>query len=165
MKDICRVKSLKNNILALKMTRPFQLDESKKYEVTIQEYRSKRSLEQNSYMWLLISEIDKKLNGGRPNEPIDVYIQCLQRANAKYDFVYVIHDAVNELKKKFRAMEYIGKVEVNGVTLENWKIYYGSSTMNTKEMSNLIDCVLDYASEVGIDDIDNYWKEILKGGK
>lgn len=37
--------------------------------------------------------------------------------------------------------------------------------MNTKEMSNLIDCVLDYASEVGIDDIDNYWKEILKGGK
>lgn len=165
MKDICRVKSLKNNVLALKMTRPFQIDESKKYEVNIQEYRSKRSLEQNSYMWLLISEIDKKLNGGRPNEPIDVYIQCLQRANAKYDFVYVIHDAVNELKKKFRAMEYIGKVEVNGVILENWKIYYGSSSMNTKEMSNLIDCVLDYASEVGIDDIDNYWKEILKGGK
>lgn len=165
MKDICRVKPLKNNILALKMTRPFQIDESKKYEVNIQEYHSKRSLEQNSYMWLLISEIDKKLNGGRPNEPIDVYIQCLQRANAKYDFVYVIHDAVNELKKKFRAMEYIGKVKVNGVTLENWKIYYGSSTMNTKEMSNLIDCVLDYASEVGIDDIDNYWKEILKGGK
>lgn len=165
MKDICRVKPLKNNILALKMTRPFQIDESKKYEVNIQEYRSKRSLEQNSYMWLLIGEIDKKLNGGRPNEPIDVYIHCLQRANAKYDFVYVIHDAVNELKKKFRAMEYIGKVEVNGVILENWKIYYGSSTMNTKEMSNLIDCVLDYASEVGIDDIDNYWKEILKGGK
>lgn len=163
MKDICKVKSLKNNVLALKMTRPFQIDESKKYEVNIQEYRSKRSLEQNSYMWLLIGEIDKKLNGGRPNEPIDVYIQCLQRANAKYDFVYVIHDAVNELKKKFRAMEYIGKVEVNGVVLENWKIYYGSSTMNTKEMSNLIDCVLDYASEVGIDDIDNYWKEILKG--
>lgn len=163
MKDICKVKTLKNNVLALKMTRPFQIDESKKYEVNIREYRSKRSLEQNSYMWLLISEIDKKLNGGRPNEPIDVYIQCLQRANAKYDFVYVIHDAVNELKKKFRAMEYIGKVEVNGVILENWKIYYGSSTMNTKEMSNLIDCVLDYASEVGIDDIDNYWKEILKG--
>lgn len=165
MKDICKVKSLKNNVLALKMTRPFQIDESKKYEVNIQEYHSKRSLEQNSYMWLLIGEIDKKLNGGRPNEPIDVYIQCLQRANAKYDFVYVIHDAVNELKKKFRAMEYIGKVEVNGVILENWKIYYGSSTMNTKEMSNLIDCILDYASEVGIDDIDNYWKEILKGGK
>lgn len=163
MKDICKVKSLKNNVLALKMTRPFQIDESKKYEVNIQEYRSKRSLEQNSYMWLLISEIDKKLNGGRPNEPIDVYIQCLQRANAKYDFVYILHDAVNELKKKFRAMEYIGKVEINGVVLENWKIYYGSSTMNTKEMSSLIDCVLDYASEVGIDDIDNYWKEILKG--
>lgn len=165
MKDICRVKLLKNNVLALKMTRPFQIDESKKYEVNIQEYRSKRSLEQNSYMWLLISEIDKKLNGGRPNDPIDVYIQCLQRANAKYDFIYILHEAVNELKKKFRAMEYIGKVEVNGVILENWKIYYGSSTMNTKEMSNLIDCVLDYASEVEVDDIDNYWKEILKGGK
>lgn len=165
MKDICKAKVLKNNVLALKMNRPFQIDESKKYEVSIQEYRSKRSLEQNSYMWLLISEIDKKLNGGRPNEPIDVYIQCLQRANAKYDFVYILHDAVNELKKKFRAMEYIGNVEVNGVMLENWKLYYGSSTMNTKEMSSLIDCVLDYASEVGIDDIDNYWKEILKGGK
>lgn len=163
MKDICKAKVLKNNVLALKMTRPFQIDESKKYEVNIQEYRSKRSLEQNAYMWLLISEIDKKLNGERPSEPIDVYIQCLQRANAKYDFIYILHEAVNELKKKFRAMEYIGNVEVNGVMLENWKIYYGSSTMNTKEMSNLIDCVLDYANEVGVDDIDNYWKEILKG--
>lgn len=88
MKDICKAKVLKNNVLALKMTRPFQIDESKKYEVNIQEYRSKRSLEQNAYMWLLISEIDKKLNGERPSEPIDVYIQCLQRANAKYDFIY-----------------------------------------------------------------------------
>ena len=163
MKDICKVKLLDNNVLALKLNRPIDLDESKKYEVNIKEYKHKRSLEQNSYMWALIGEIDKKLNGGRPNEPINVYIQCLQRANAKYDFVYILHDVVNELKKKFRAMEYIGDVEINGVMLENWKIYYGSSTMNTKEMSNLIDCVLDYASEVGIDDIDNYWKEILKG--
>lgn len=163
MKDICQAKALKNNVLALKMTRPFQIDESKKYEVTIKEYKSKRSLEQNSYMWLLIGEIDKKLNGGRPKEPIDVYIQCLKKANAKYDFIYIMHEAVNEFKKKFRAMEYIGEVEVNGIMLENWKVFYGSSTMNTKEMSNLIDCVLDYAYEVGIEDIENYWEEILKG--
>ena len=162
MKDICKVKVLENNVLALKLNRPIDLDESKKYEVTMKEYKHKRSLEQNSYMWALIGEIDKKLNGGRPNEPIDVYIHCLQRANAKYDFIYLVHEAVDEMKKKFRAMEYIGKVKVNGVVLENWKIYYGSSTMNTKEMSNLIDCVLDYASEVGIEDLENYWKELLK---
>ena len=163
MKDICKVKVLENNVLALKLNRPINLDESKKYEINIKEYKHKRSLEQNSYMWALIGEIDKKLNGGRPNEPINVYIQSLQRANAKYDFIYLIHEAVEEMKKKFRAMEYIGNVNVNGVNLENWKVYYGSSTMNTKEMSHLIDCVLDYASEVGIEDIDNYWQEILKG--
>ena len=34
---------------------------------------------------------------------------------------------------------------------------------NFKCIENLIDCVLDYAYEVGIEDIDNYWQEILKG--
>ena len=43
------------------------------------------------------------------------------------------------------------------------QVFYGSSTMNTKEMGRLIDETLDYAYKVGVADVKNYWEEILKG--
>lgn len=39
MKDIVNIKILQNNILALKMNRPIDLDPSKRYEVDINEYK------------------------------------------------------------------------------------------------------------------------------
>lgn len=39
-------------------------------------------------------------------------------------------------------------------------LFYGSSKMDTKEMSDLIDTTLRYASELGI--YTPYWEELLK---
>ena len=163
VKDIVKLHKVDDRRLFLELSHPLELDYSKKYDIELKEHKGKRSLEQNHYMWKLIGEIDKALNGGRPKDPMQVYIHVLEMANAKYDFVYILPEAVKEMKKRFRAMQKIADVEVNGVIMENWQVFYGSSTMNTKEMSNLIDRVIDYAYEVGIEDVDNYWNEILKG--
>lgn len=165
MKDIVNIKILQNNILALKMNRPIDLDPSKRYEVDIKEYKSKRSLEQNRYLWLLITEIAKKENGGIANQDniTATYCNLLEKANAKFDFILCPQNAIKEFKKRFRAIRINGTYTIENVEYMQLQVFYGSSTMNTKEMSNLIDCVLDYAYEVGIEDIDNYWQEILKG--
>ena len=165
MKDVVNIKVLKNNVLALKMNRPIDLDQSKRYEVDIKEYKSKRSLEQNRYLWKLITEIAKVENGGITNQDniTETYTNLLEKANAKFEFILCPPDAIKEFKKRFRAIRINGTVIIKTVEYTQLQVFYGSSTMNTKEMSHLIDCVLDYAYEVGIEDIDNYWQEILKG--
>lgn len=165
MKDIVNIKILKNNILALKMNRPIDLDQEKRYEVDIKEYKSKRTLQQNSYLWALITEITKAQNGGIANQDsiTTTYCNLLEKANAKFEFILCSPDAISEFKKRFRAIRINGTVVIKTVEYTQLQVFYGSSTMNTKEMSQLIDCVLDYAYEVGIEDIDNYWQEILKG--
>ena len=165
MKDIVNIKILQNNILALKMNRPIDLDPFKRYEVDIKEYKSKRSLEQNRYLWLLITEIVKKENGGIANRDniTATYYNLLEKANAKFEFILCSPDAIKEFKKRFRAIRINGTYTIENVEYMQLQVFYGSSTMNTKEMSQLIDTTLDYAYEVGINDVDNYWKEILKG--
>ena len=165
MKDVVNIKVLKNNVLALKMNRPIDLDQSKRYEVDIKEYKSKRSLEQNRYLWKLITEIAKVENGGITNQDniTETYTNLLEKANAKFEFILCPPDAIKEFKKRFRAIRINGTVIIKTVEYTQLQVFYGSSTMNTKEMSQLIDCVLDYAYEVGVHDVDNYWQEILKG--
>ena len=41
-----------------------------------------------------------------------------------------------------------------GVELVAFKCYIGSSRYDTKEMTELIDTALDYANEIGIDDVE-----------
>lgn len=164
MKDIVNIKILQNNILALKMNRPIDLDPSKRYEVNLKEYKSKRSLEQNRYLWLLITEIAKIENGGIANQDniTETYTNLLEMANAKFDFILCPKEAVNEFKKRFRAIRVNGTITIKNIEYTQIQAFYGSSTMNTKEMSQLIDVTLDYAYQIGMPDVDNYWKEILK---
>ena len=136
MKDIVNIKILQNNILALKMNRPIDLDQSKKYEVDIKEYKSKRSLEQNRYLWKLITEIAKVENGGITNQDniTETYTNLLEKANAKFEFVLCPKEAINEFKKRFRAIRVNGAYTIESVEYTQLQVFYGSSTMNTKEM-------------------------------
>lgn len=154
------IKKIGDRVLAIESPTPIQIDESKKYKIDIAEYRSKRSLEQNSYMWALLTEIDKKINGGRADDPVKIYIQCLERAHAKSNFYLCVEDGLDMLKRQFRATREIGNVTINGINYVNVECFWGSSHMNTKEMTDLIDIVLDYASEVDI--YTPYWEGLLK---
>lgn len=138
-----------------------ELDPSKTYSVEIKEIKSKRSSRQNRYMWALLREIDIKLNG-KPTEEGDweIYILCLEKAGAKCDYIAALPETERALKENFRAVKFIKKVDLNGKEGNMYKVYIGSSKMNTKEMNVLIDAVLDVANEVGVET--DYWKEMLK---
>lgn len=161
MKLIATIKKLGDRVLGIECLTPIDIQEDKKYKIDITEYRSKRSLEQNSYMWVLLCDIDKKINGGKPNDPNLIYIDCLKKSHVKSNFYLCVEDGLDMLKSQFRATQLIGKEVINGIEYLNVECFWGSSHMNTKEMSDLIDIVLDYASEVGIYNYD-YWEDLLK---
>lgn len=136
-----------------------ELQEDKTYSVEIKEAKSQRTIDQNKYMWALLAEIDKELNGGRSNDEWSIYLEALERAGAKYEYIGALPEAEEMLKKNFRAIKFIKKIDLNGVDGNMYKCYIGSSKMDTKEMGILIDTVLDMAMELGIDT--DYWKEVL----
>ena len=133
------------------------LEPSKEYSIEIHEIKSKRTLQQNKYLWALLREIDVAMNG-KPTDEYEIYIMALERANAKYELLVCTPQAENILKESFRAVKFIKPF--NDKT-NIYKVYIGSSQMNTKEMGILIDTVLDIANEVGIDTYE-YWEKVLK---
>lgn len=136
-----------------------ELDEEKTYSVEIKEVRNNRTLAQNRYMWALLHEIDIAIND-KPTDEMDIYMTCLERANAKFDYIGALPETEETLRKNFRAIKFIKKIDLNGKEGNMYKVFIGSSKMDTKEMGLLIDTILDLANEVGIET--TYWREVLR---
>ena len=117
--------------------------ENKYYVCDIREPKTKRSLEQNKMLWKLIDLIAKKTH----NDEIDVYCSILERANAKSDYIITATDIEKTLKKSFRGVKFIRMQEVNGKDCYVYKVYIGSSKMDTKEMQRLLDVTIQICSE------------------
>lgn len=125
--------------------------EKKEYSLEISEIRQKRSLEQNRMLWALIHEI--AMNENAPiNDDWEMYCYFLSLAKAKYTYISVIEDGLEDLKKEVRALRVLSyEKRKNGKRFANCQVFIGSSKMSKEEMSKLIDVVLQYAEELGID--------------
>lgn len=124
----------------------FELDKEKNYLVEIKEPKKKRSLESNRLLWLLIHKIAKETY----QDDMEIYITALERADAKSDYIITRNNIEEELRKNFRAVKFVRMQEVNGNDCYVFKVYIGSSKMNTKEMTELLDIVYQMCSELGI---------------
>lgn len=85
---------------------------------------------------------------------------ALEKANAKYDYIACLPEAERMLKENFRAVKFIKKVDLNGKEGNAYKCFIGSSKMDTKEMSLLIDTIFDIAEAVSVD---TTYYDVLKG--
>lgn len=130
------------------------------YRVDIAPIRETRSQRQNRYMWKLINEISKTQSGDL-SDVQNIYLHCLRKCGAKYEVLLLKHEALETFKKHWKDCSIIKQEERNGTVYDTVIAFHGSSTFDKKEMSDLIDCVLNYAYECGVGDIDGYWKEIL----
>jgi hypothetical protein len=128
------------------VTELFKLDMDKVYIVEIKEPKSKRSLEQNKMLWQLIHSIAKKQH----QDDMEVYCALLERADALSDYIITAYDMEDDLRKCFRGVRFIRKQDVNGKECNIYKVYIGSSKMNTKEMTELLDIALQLCDELGI---------------
>ena len=123
-----------------------KLDFDKIYQIEIKEPKSKRSIEQNKMLWELIHKIAKITE----HDDIEIYCTALERADAKSDYVITASDMEEALRKSFRGVKFIRMQEVNNKECYVYKVYIGSSKMDTKEMTDLLNTVIEMCYEVGI---------------
>lgn len=123
-----------------------KLDNGKIYSMEIKEPKSKRTLQQNKYMWALIREIAKK----QYQDEMEIYISALEQANAKYTYILGLEEIQDELKKNFRAVKIVRPETFKGKKIIVYKCFIGSSKFDKDEMSKLLDIVIGYAIELDI---------------
>jgi hypothetical protein len=121
------------------------LNDEKVKTCKIDHYKKKRSLNANSYAWVLITEIANKLRASKD----EVYLQMLKRYGQS-SIVSVVEEAVPVFMKSVKYAEEFGKGMTNGKEFTHIKVYMGSSEMDTKEMAILIDGIVSEAEGLGI---------------
>lgn len=109
------------------------------YDLEVREHRKKRSLDANAYAWVLIGNIADALR----MPPTEIYRQAIQNVGGNYEVIPVKAEAAEHFKQIWEAKGLgwpcvdMGKSKIEGY--RNLRAYYGSSTYDTRQMSQLID--------------------------
>ncbi len=128
----------------------FRLDKDTVYDVKIDKHREKRSLNANAYLWKLVTEIGNILNKSKE----EVYLQMLIDYGQS-EMVSILSEI--DVKGYFKYYKLAGTSLLNGKEFNHYKVYKGSSEYDTKEMSILLNGVVQEAKNLGIktkDDIE-----------
>ena len=121
----------------------FNLDKNTIYDVKIDKHREKRSLNANNYLWELCTQIGDILRKSKE----EVYLNMLVDYGQSI-MVSVLSDI--KLNGFYKYYKEAGKSILNGKEFTHYKIYKGSSEYNTKEMSILLDGIVQEARQLGI---------------
>lgn len=116
-------------------------DDEKIFE--IKEYKAKRTLTQNAYFWVLVNAIAEKLNYSKEK----VHFQML-RDYGRSEVVSIRSDI--DISTFFKYYLDIGRGKINNVNFTHYRIFKGSSDMNTAEMAALLDGTVQEAQQLGI---------------
>ena len=109
------------------------------YDLEVKEHRKKRSLDANAYAWVLINKLADYLR----LPPTEIYRQAIQDVGGNYEVIPIKAEAAEHFKKIWEAKGLgwpcvdMGKSKIDGY--RNLRAYYGSSTYDTRQMSQLID--------------------------
>lgn len=119
----------------------FQQDREKIFE--IKEKKAKRTLTQNAYYWVLLHELAKALKIDNDT----AHKMMLERYGA-YEVISVLNGI--DLTGYFKYFDEIGSGTVNGKQFTHYKIFKGSSQMDSKEFAVLLDGLISDCEELGI---------------
>lgn len=119
-----------------------ELPDDKKYE--IKEYKEKRSLNANNYYWQLVTELGNVL--GMDKEWL--HFLLLQKYGQSEMISVVAEIDMSDYLKYYTEA---GESNLNGKTFKHYKVYKGSSEMDKKEMSILINGLVEECHIQGIE--------------
>ena len=125
------------------------VDPEKEYDFTIEKHRAKRSRDANAYMWTLADKIAEKTETTKE----DIYREAIRRVGVFKD-VAVTTKAAEWLIESWQKNGIGWFAEDFDSTLEGCRrvrLYSGTSTYNTKEMSRLIDEIVQEAKDLDIE--------------
>lgn len=126
----------------------------KEGEYQIEQKKKKRSTDANALCWKLCTEIANVLRTDKDS----VYLEMLKRYGQS-DIVSVV-SSVN-VKGYFKYYDEFGRGTVNGKEFTHYKVYKGSSEYDTREMSILLDGIIDEAKALDIEVISEREKSLL----
>jgi hypothetical protein len=157
----CRIDRLGLDVLTKQQTLTILLDgdfrhrydelKDKDLEVTFKPWRKKRSLNANAYCWELLGELSEAMN--LPAE--EIYRNAIKAVGIYKDFPPLPQAEANTLKTAWRQLG-IGWIadqldyDEDGSRVVV-RCYYGSSVYNTRQMSRLVDYIVQDCKALGIE--------------
>lgn len=132
-----------------------ELHDVEKLSIEIKKYRKKRSLDANSYFWVLCGKLAAKTQQNKT----DIYRHLIREIGDNFEILPIRNAAVDKFisnwgrdnggKKRLGWIcDIVGESKIDGYT--NVCAYYGSSTYDSKQMSDLINSVIVECEEQGI---------------
>ena len=122
----------------------FLLEQDKTKQFEVKEYSEKRGLKANAYYWELVNQLANVLRISKE----ELHFLLLQRYGQS-EIVSVL--ATIDVKPYFKYYTEAGESILNGKIFKHYKVYKGSSEMNRKEMSILIDELISECKEAEIE--------------
>ena len=126
------------------------LSKGKHLQAEIKQHRAKRSLDANSYLWVLCQKMAEAIHATKE----DVYRIFIKRVG-QFEIIPIKNEAVDRWIRNWQAngvgwiSETIGDSKIEGYT--NVISYYGSSTYDSREMSILLNEIVRECKELGIE--------------
>ena len=120
----------------------YNQDKEKVFDV--KECKEKRSLNANNYYWKLVNEIANKLHTSKE----EVHERMIKRYSQS-EYISVLEDV--DLSSYIKYLEQKNTFIHNNKKFKSYLVFKGSSEMNKKEMSILIDGIVSEAKEMGIE--------------
>lgn len=119
-------------------------------DISVKKYRNKRSLEANAYAWVLIGKIAEKKHITKK----EVYRNAIREIGGVSEVLTMRKNAVRRFQEQWDRNGIGWQVQDIGSRIPGWTnviIYYGSSTYDTAQMSDLIDSLIQDAKSLGIE--------------
>lgn len=126
------------------------MQDGKTYIVTVKEQRKGRSLDANAYCWVLLDKLAEKLSIPKT----EIYRRYIREIGGNSETVCVLEKAADKLCEGWEHNGIGWQAERIPSKIEgcvNVVLYYGSSTYDTKQMSRLIDMVVQDCKSFGIE--------------
>ncbi len=140
---------VKNRQIARQFVKEMQ--QGRTYDAEIKLHRNKRSLDANAYAWVLMDKLASVLSKSKE----EIYREQIKNIGGNSEVVAVQSEAVDRFIEGWGhngigwVCEKTGSCGIPGY--ENVFAYYGSSTYDTKQMSRLIDLIVQECQTQGIE--------------
>lgn len=118
------------------------------YEIT--RAKKKRSLDANAYAWVLVNRIAEALRA----TPEDIYCEQLRNIPNALEVVCIQDKAVDSMRRVWIGNHIGRRVETESSKIKgctNMYLYYGSSDFDTRQMSRLIDNLVQDSKALDIE--------------
>lgn len=136
----------------------------KLYDAVLKEHRKKRSLDANAYAWVLIGKLAEAMR----IPPTEVYINAIQNIGGNYEIIPIREEAADKFAEVWKKNGLgwpcvdMGPSKILGY--RNLRAYYGSSTYDTRQMSLLIESLIQDCKALDIETLSEEKLSAMMGG-